>query len=149
MGTGFAYYNREILGGSPLEPLFITTTDEHGAFSFRAFGPDSWLRLAVTTPDGGAKCAVKGRAKEGGPVGTMMDGQGFVSAPLGKETPLVVYPAARVQGRVVTKLPGVSVSGLKVWFQASRVREDLPPYESNFGGDDSDRCRRPVHIRWA
>ena len=28
----------------------------------------------------------------------------------------------------------MSVSGLKVTFQASRVREDLPPYSSNFGG---------------
>ena len=38
-GTSYAYYKREVLGGSPLEPLLVTTTDEHGAFSFRALGP--------------------------------------------------------------------------------------------------------------
>ena len=33
---------------------------------------------------------VKGRTRSGGAIGTMMDEQGLVAAPLGKETPLVV-----------------------------------------------------------
>ena len=37
-GTSFAYYSREVLAGSPLEPLLVTTTDEHGAFSLRPSG---------------------------------------------------------------------------------------------------------------
>src|SRR5262249_40368263 len=94
---------------------------------------DLWFRLAVTTQDG-REMRVKGRARAGGAVGPMMDGMGFVAAPPGKATRLVAYPAARVQGRVVTKLPGVSVSGLKVWFGGSRAHEDDPPYTSNFGG---------------
>jgi len=58
---------------------------------------------------------------------------GFVPAPGGQTTRLVVYPAARVQGRVTTKLSGLSVSGLKVTYQASRTRRHRPSYDSNFG----------------
>ncbi len=132
-GSSFAYYKHEVLAGSPLERLFVTTTNEQGAFSFPAFGPDSWLRLAVTTPDG-RKMRVKQQTRAVGTIATMMDFQGFVSASTGKETSLVTYPAARVQGRVVTKLPGVSVSGLMVSFGDSRISEGLPAYFSNFGG---------------
>jgi hypothetical protein len=64
----------------------------------------------------------------------MMDGMGLVAAPPGKAMQLVAYPAARVQGRIVTKLPGVSVSGVKVWFGGSRPHDDDPPYTSNSGG---------------
>jgi protocatechuate 3,4-dioxygenase beta subunit len=50
----------------------------------------------------------------------MMKDLGFVSAPPGETARLVAIPAARVSGRVVTKLPGVSVSGLGAYYQSSR-----------------------------
>ena len=133
-GTSYAYYTREVLAGSPHEPLLVTTTDEHGAFSFRAFGPDAWLRLAVTARDG-RQMRIKRRTKALGAIAEMMDMQGFVSAATGKETALVAHAAARVQGRVVTRLPGVNVSGLKVSYWWSRVSPDVPAQLfSNFSG---------------
>ena len=89
----------------------------------------------MTTRDGSQmRMRIKQRATARGTIAESMDLQGFVSAATGKETALVAYLAARVQGRVVTRLPGVSVSGLKVSYQSSRVRNDLPAYYSNFGG---------------
>ena len=132
-GTAFTYFRREVLGGSPLDQLFVTTTDEHGAFTFHAFGPDLWLRLAVTNPDG-REMRVKARTRAVAGIGQRMDEMGFVKAPAGEETRLVTIPAARVQGRVVTKLVGVSVAGLNVWFQATRARKNGPTYMSNFRG---------------
>jgi hypothetical protein len=133
ISTAFLYYPREILEGSPLDSLLYTITDDHGEVSFRGISPSSWLRFAVTTRDGRGMF-VKSRSRAGGPIGTIMDQQGFVTAEAGNVTRLVALPAARVQGRVVTKLPGLSVAGLRVWYQASRPGEDHSPYQSNFGG---------------
>ena len=132
VGAGFTYFRRAVLEGSPLERLFVTKTDGHGAFSFDSLPPDAWPRLAVTTADGRHHRVKTSRAGNE-PNGGMMEEMGFVPMPGGKTTSLVVYPAARVQGRVVTKLPGVSVSGLKVMYQSSRPRQDRPSHDSNFG----------------
>ena len=91
--ASFQYYKRDILGGSPLESLFSTTTDDNGAFAFPSFKPDSWLKLAVTARDG-SQMRVKLRTKTDGAIGAMMEGMGFVAALPGKESKLVVYPAA-------------------------------------------------------
>jgi hypothetical protein len=133
VSTGFLYYPREILAGSPLDSLLSATTDENGQVLLRGFSPASWLRFAVTTRDGRGMF-VKAQSRTGGIVGTIMDQQGFVTGEAGEVTRLVTFPASRVQGRVVTKLPGASVAGLKVWYQASRPRQDQSPYQSNFGG---------------
>jgi hypothetical protein len=133
ISTAYLYYPREILEGTPLESLVYATTDEGGGVSFRGFSPNSWLRLLVTTQDGRQMCP-QAQSQAGGATGPAMDQQGFVTAEAGTVTRLVAFPAARVQGRVVTKLPGVSVAGLKVWYQPSRPRQDQSPYYSNPGG---------------
>jgi hypothetical protein len=60
------------------------------------------------------------------------DDRAFVTASPGETARFVAVPAARVAGRVVTKLPGVSLSGLRASFQESH-----PPgaswTASNFG----------------
>ena len=132
MGAGFTYFRRDVLEGSPLERLFVTKTDGHGAFSFESLPPDARPRLAVTTADGRHHRVKTSRAGNE-PNGGMMEEMGFVPMPGGKTNSLVIYPAARIQGRVITKLPGVSVSGLKVMYQSSRPRQDRPSHDSNFG----------------
>ncbi len=131
-GAGYTYYRREVLEGSPLEQMLVTRTDDHGEFAFGCLSPDAWLRLAVTTADGRH---MRVRLGPGGAEqnDTMMEAMGFVPTPAGSTARLIAFPAARVQGRVTTKLAGVSVSGLKVSYQGSRLREDGPIYESNFG----------------
>ena len=132
MGAGFTYFRRAVLEGCPLERLFVTKTDGHGAFSFDCLPPDAWPRLAVTTADG-RHHRVRTSHAGNEPNGGMMEEMGFVPMPGGHASRLVVYPAARVQGRVVTRLPGVSVSGLKVMYQSSRPRQDRPSHDPNFG----------------
>jgi hypothetical protein len=131
ISVGFTPIRREVIGGSPVEGLFVTTTDASGAFSFRAIGPGSGLELGVTAADGRA-LRVQARSGVAGLTRRTMEDQGFVTAPPGETARLVAVPAARVAGRVVTKLPGVRVSGLMANFQESH-----PPgayrAASNFG----------------
>jgi hypothetical protein len=130
--TGYSYYHRSILEGSPLDSLVSGITDEHGKFSFPGFLAGSWLKLGVTTRDG-RQMRVKMQRPGGGVFGLTVNSQGFVMADEGKSTRLMAFPAARVQGRVMTRLPGVSVAGLKVWYQASQPRPGGQD-ERNFGG---------------
>jgi hypothetical protein len=131
--TAYYYYLREVIAGSPVESLFVTTTDDRGSFSFASFPPNHRLRLAVTTRDG-REMRVRAQARSEAILDTNLAGEGFVSAPIGQETQLTIFPSARVQGRVTTKLPGVSVAGIRVWFKGSRVQEHRWSSISNFTG---------------
>jgi beta-lactamase regulating signal transducer with metallopeptidase domain/protocatechuate 3,4-dioxygenase beta subunit len=133
VSVGYSYYRRELLGGSPLERLFVATADASGAFAFHAFGPDAGLKLAVTTADGRAML-IRSGSNATGMARRSMEEQGFATAPTGEPARLVVVPAARVTGRVVTKLPGVRVSGLTASYQASRSGSSYRP-TSNFGAN--------------
>ena len=115
---GYAYVYREVVGGSPIEKLFEATTDSDGAFTLHATRPHAWLKLAVTAWDG-SDLRVRAEKKSDGLLETWMADSGFVAAPLGQASRLVTSPAARIAGRVVSKIPGLSVAGLKVMFQAS------------------------------
>ena len=97
VGASFTYFRRDVVEGSPLERLFVTKTDVHGAFSFGSLPPDAWPRLAVTTADG-RHHRVKTRHAGNEPNGGMMEEMGFVPMPGGKTTSLVIYPAARSRG---------------------------------------------------
>jgi hypothetical protein len=143
VSTGFEQICREVISGSPVEDLFVTTTDASGAFRFRAIDPVSGLKLGVTTADGrvlrvlarsGAAGPARRSPEDQGSVTTvpgetarlvsglvqgMLEDQGFVVALPGGRARLVVVPAARVAGRVVTKLPGVRVGGLTATYQES------------------------------
>ncbi len=117
--TSFWYVRREVIGGSPLEAVFETTTDRNGLLTFRACGPGKSLRLAVT-PAAGGEMRVRAEKEVRSMETTTVVESGFVAAPPGELTRLVAFPAARVKGRVVTTLPGVSVAGMRVYYQSSR-----------------------------
>jgi beta-lactamase regulating signal transducer with metallopeptidase domain len=129
--TAFDYVRRAVIDGSPLAGLFETTTDRTGAFKLRAPSPDPWLKLSVTAPDGSVLLVKAAKATEG-LVAAQMTDSGFVTAPNGETARLVAVPTARVAGRVVTKLPGVRVSGLMAAYQESHAPGTYRP-TSNFG----------------
>ena len=131
--TTYWYYLRDVIAGSPLESLFVTTTDDRGSFTFGSFPPNHRLRLAVTTRDG-REMRVKALPRSEAFLDTSMAGEGFVSAPVGQETQFTIFPAASVQGRVTTKLPGVSVAGIRVWYKGSQVQQDRWWPTANFTG---------------
>jgi hypothetical protein len=113
-----------VLARGPVEKFSRTITDRGGTFSFESLPADSWLRLAVTTADGRHMRVWLG--EQGGPTaGTagLVQGMGYVSMPADTVVKLLAHPAARVQGRVTTKLPGVKVAGLRVMYQGSRPRD--------------------------
>ena len=128
---------RGVISGSELEPLFRTRTDATGAFELQALGGESvGLKLLVTGADGqsyrvstGAKPAGADRPKLGGPGFTMpppgeaMEQQGFMIAAPGRPATLVTVPAARIEGRVVSRIPGHSVAGMTAVYQQSQPME--------------------------
>ncbi|SIO40013.1 Carboxypeptidase regulatory-like domain-containing protein [Singulisphaera sp. GP187] len=109
--------NPEVLGGSPLEVLFQTTTDQAGAFTFPASLPKVLLRLSATVA--GREFRVRAEKETPDQIPLHMAEAGFVAAPAGNPPRLVAFPAARVAGRVTTTIPGVRVAGLAVTFQNS------------------------------
>src|SRR5262249_45780806 len=131
VSVGFTRIPREVISGSPVEDLFVTTTDASGAFTFRAIGPGSGPKLDVTAADGRA-LRVQARSGIAGLTRRSLEGRGFVTITPGESTRLVVIPAARVAGRVVTKLPGVRVGGLTASYQESHPPGAYQP-SSNFG----------------
>ena len=146
-GTLLAYYQREVLGGSPLEPLLVATTDQHGAFAFRAFGPDSWLRLAVATPDG-RQMRIKPGTRAAGDIAEKMDLQGFVSAATGKETAADRVSSSTGSGAgrdQVAWRERVRTQGL-IPVQSGSARHGTLLFQFRWG--DANRCRWSVHIRW-
>jgi hypothetical protein len=131
--TAYSYYPHDVLAGSPLEPQFVTKTDDRGSFSFHSVPAGHQLRLAVTTRDG-REMRVKAPTRADGSRDSKMTGEGFVSVPPGQVARLAIFPAARVQGRVTTRLPGVSVSGIRVWYKGSPVRQGRASTPANFTG---------------
>jgi len=107
ISTPYEQFRIEVVANSAVESLFVTSTDAGGAFAFQAFVPGSGLKLWVTDANGRA-LRVQSRS-----------GVGLVIAAPGETAQLVAVPAARVAGRVVTKLPGVGMSGLTAYYQAS------------------------------
>ena len=114
------HVRREIIDGSPLETVLETVTNPDGSFTLEAVGPESWLRLGVTAADGKAM-RVKAEHDATNGISTMLAESGFVEATPDKRVRLVAFPAARVKGRVVTRLPGMRVAELTVSYQGSRV----------------------------
>jgi protocatechuate 3,4-dioxygenase beta subunit len=113
----YTYVPREVVEGSPVEDQFTTTTDSTGSFTFKACPPGAGLKLAVTTFDGRAMRIKPGAVSDS--LRRSMHDQGFATAPPGENPRLMTIPAARVSGRVVSKVPDVDVDGLRVEYRAS------------------------------
>jgi beta-lactamase regulating signal transducer with metallopeptidase domain/protocatechuate 3,4-dioxygenase beta subunit len=135
VSTTYTYVRREVIRDSPLEELFETTTDQNGAFTLPTPGPDTWLKLRVT-PVGARSMRLRAEKEPQGAIATTMGESGFVAAPAGQSTRLIAVPAARIAGRVVTKLPGVNIMGLEVSFQDSHPPDAGKLASANFGVQD-------------
>ena len=142
--TGFpmsiSQIRREVIDGSPVERLFITTTDPRGVFQFGTIPPDSGLRFSVTAADGRAlRVEVPSGTRA---IEQVLNRQGFITAQPGATARLVATPAARIAGRIVSRLPGVNVAGMRVWYQESQRDLDEPSPRNSAGdavADDKGR----------
>lgn len=132
-GAGYTYVRRQIVAGTPLERLVTTTTDAAGAFTFRLAGPDSGLKIAIEAR--GSTMRIRPRLDLTGHTRRTLEESGFTTAPPGETTRLVALPGARVAGRVVTRLPGVRISGLKATYQESHPPGGRYRAISNFGDE--------------
>ncbi len=117
-GQSFEYVRDDVVAGSPLESLFKTTTDANGLFVFSAVGPKSGLKLAVTAADG-RRFSVRAKTRAIERLAQQVDDEGFVSVDADGKTRVVAEPTARIAGRVFTKLPRLTITGLKASYQAS------------------------------
>lgn len=98
-----------VLAGTPLESLFNAKTDKQGRFQFPAVPAPSRVVLGVSA---------EGMADLSTEVPGDYDA-GYISGSAAKPAVLTMEREARVTGRLVTKLPGVSVVGLKVALQST------------------------------
>ncbi len=99
-----------IVSATPLEPLFHTTTDARGRFVFPHLPPGAGATLVATAP-GMGEYQTRNRKRPDGGFGH----QGTAEAP----AEVVLAPAARVTGRVVSRFPSIKVGGLKVAMQGT------------------------------
>ena len=144
-GMSFTHLRREVIGGSAIEPIIVTATDPGGEFTFRAFAANLGLKLRITTAEGRG-LRVRPRPEVVGRTRRMMEDSGFVSTPPGETARLVAIPAARVAGRVMTRLPGERVSGPDGQLPGQPSARALPANVQLRGGGP-DRRRRPIHLR--
>ncbi len=112
--TTIGYVFHDVLSGSPLAPLFETTTDARGEFQLDGSAGNR-LKLGVTTSNGWAMLARDVATGEGNKATNRA----------------VAIPVAGIEGRVWTRMPGVKVGGLKVWLQG-------------VNGGPEDQVGRPV-----
>jgi hypothetical protein len=99
-----------VLRGTPLESLFGTTTDNQGHFQFPAVPAPQGIVLHVSADGmGDLSTEVPGTFEAG-----------YVSGTVAAPARLTIQPEARVSGRVVTKLPGVTLAGLKIGLQSTQ-----------------------------
>ncbi|MGC8638758.1 MAG: carboxypeptidase-like regulatory domain-containing protein [Isosphaeraceae bacterium] len=156
--VGLGHFLFPVLAGSPLEKHILTTTDREGMFSFATLPAHSWLRLAVTTADGRhMRVKQAGRTVHREGMAGMVQDMGYMPMETEQAVKLVAYPAARVQGRVTTKLPGVSVAGLRVFYQGSRPQPNtatsndfgmaLTNADGRFVFDDLDEGTINIFVR--
>jgi beta-lactamase regulating signal transducer with metallopeptidase domain len=132
VSTCYEYVRREVIDSSPLQAVFETFTDQDGLFTLSSVGPESWLKLGLIAQDGAAMLVRAENEVAEGTIKTMFEA-GFVVAPPGKSARLMATPAARITGSVVTKVPGVNLAGLTIFYQASRTPGDSRQ-SANIGG---------------
>ncbi len=105
-GSSWGYPPDAALRGTPLESFFFSRTNDRGRFRFTAVPGDKELIFRVrATGLAGLDTAAKGPTGE------------FFVQPKLKAPTFVLEPEARIDGRVVTNLPGVSVKGLRVFLR--------------------------------
>jgi uncharacterized GH25 family protein len=128
--TWYDRVRREILAGSPLERLFEATTDTDGSFDFAALERESALMLGATSVDG-HKFRIRTKIAANESTRRGLEEEGFVTAAPGEKATLAAVPEALVAGRVVTKLPGVSVAGLTASFQTTTAYRAMTSFAAN------------------
>ena len=117
-GASYQYVRQSVVAGSPLEMLFTAKTDAKGSFVFPALGQCSGVRLNVTATDG-QRYFAQPEAPPGKPLFQWIEKQGFVSTASAAEAHVAVSPAARIAGRVTTRMCGVTVAGRIISIQDS------------------------------
>ena len=98
-----------VVQDTPLESLFIAVTDNQGGFRFPAVPAPQGVVLNVSAAGlADLSTEVPGDRKAG-----------FISGSEAMPARLTMEPEARVQGRLVTQFPRVSVAGVKVGLQST------------------------------
>ncbi len=122
-----------IVAGTQLERFFRTTSDASGRFVFADLPPGARATLVVTAA-GMGEYQTRNRKRLDGGFGQ----KGTQEAP----AEIVMAPAARVAGRVVTGIAGLQVEGLKVAMQGTGAmgiwHETRTDVEGRFAFDGLD-----------
>jgi hypothetical protein len=121
-GASWGYAPNEVLGGTPLEPFFFTTSDAQGKFVF-------------TTIPADAELIFRAEAEGFAETDTGANWQHFAK-PDARPVEMVLAPEARLNGRVVSRVPGAKLEGLWVWLDTFSIAQHA---ETNAQGQFSLR----------
>ncbi len=132
-GGSYEYIRQGLVAESPAEHLFKATTDASGSFAFPALGHSSGLKLGITAADG-RRLFVKENTPASEHLSRFAGASGFATATPDGKTRVLAVPAARIAGRVVTKLPRIAMTGLTASLQDSHLPEKYSPMR-NFSGE--------------
>ena len=116
----------DILTDSPLQGIIESQTDANGDFTFPEVPGKRWFQLRVTDPTRG-EMRVREETSSEEVVAASMTEVGFVEGNPKGRARLVAIPAARVVGRVMTRVPGANVSGLEIQYQGSNPTKSHVP----------------------
>jgi protocatechuate 3,4-dioxygenase beta subunit len=117
--TSYTRVPWKVVTGTALEPVFAATSDDQGQFTLGVLPRDCWVRLWVKVPRRPGVMLVKPGTGPSAPAPLFEEG--YVTSGGGPHTTLTLRPAARVRGRVVTRLPGVSVAGRRIGLQGAHA----------------------------
>ncbi|WP_337176928.1 carboxypeptidase regulatory-like domain-containing protein [Paludisphaera sp.] len=119
--------------GSPIDRHFTATTAEDGAFRLPDAVPAGVaVKLQVTTRDGRPRITSR---PAGGPHALTLEAEGYLVPRPGEPIRVRTEAPARVMGKVVSNVPGVDLSGLRAWYQASRGAAGASPPGANSWGE--------------
>jgi beta-lactamase regulating signal transducer with metallopeptidase domain/protocatechuate 3,4-dioxygenase beta subunit len=104
--ASWGYVPEETLRGTPLEAFYCTRTDAQGKFR-------------ITTSPAGQELIFRATADGFADVDTGSAGpkREHFAKPGAPPVALVLAPEARISGRIVNRVPAVTVEGLRVWIQ--------------------------------
>ncbi|OJW24989.1 MAG: hypothetical protein BGO49_01785 [Planctomycetales bacterium 71-10] len=121
--------------GTEFERLLTATTDDDGAFVLPEAAEDgAWIRFEIT--DAGGRRRLLRRPERQARGGTK-EQSGFVKVGDGVRRRLVTLEGAKIEGRVVSRVPGLDLSKLSVQIRPSA---SAPNFRESFD-------RRPVWAR--
>ncbi|MGO9920510.1 MAG: carboxypeptidase regulatory-like domain-containing protein [Isosphaeraceae bacterium] len=127
VGFGLEHIRWEFVRGSPLQPFYAAKTDQEGNVVFPALREGGGMKFDAIDGNGRRSWRI-GRETLGGH--RVLVGSGFAARAHDGPAILTLVPAARLSGRVISKLPDIVVAGLHAFVQSTALSRRHQQFEA-------------------